>query len=603
MGKKINNKKAPAKGSNDNNNNANNTNGKEATNTGFKKPLNPVLESLLKSITITCSDGSTAGNHRSRDILVENLSLLYHGRHLLKETTLALSFGRRYGLLGYNGCGKSTLTTAVGNRLVPIPSYIDIFHLSSEIEASELTALEAVLAVDEERAQLEHEANKMSEMMSNEDLPQDEADALSAQLADLYDQLDLLDSATAEKRGAEILHGLGFTAEMQKKKTREFSGGWRMRIALARALFIQPTLLVLDEPTNHLDMEAVVWLEEYLKTFNKILLLISHSQDFLNNVCTNIIHMSNATLTYYTGNYNQYLKTRAEKEENQMKRYNWEQDQIKNMKDYIARFGHGSAKLARQAQSKEKVLAKMEREGLTEKVQGEKSLEFYFPDPDPIPPPVLQFTEVCFNYPGQKPLYENLNLGVDLDSRVALVGPNGAGKTTLLKLMAGELGPTNGMIRPHSKLRFARFTQHFVDLLDMNLTPLEYMLKEYPGIHDQQMRSFLGRFGISGGVHLQKIEHLSDGQKSRVVFAWMAYQAPHLLLLDEPTNHLDIETIDSLANAINEFTGGVVLVSHDMRLIDRVATEIWLCNEGKVTPYKGTIEDYKKELRKQMNLD
>jgi len=332
-------------------------------------------------------------------------------------------------------------------------------------------------------------------------------------------------------------------------------------------------------------------------------LLISHSQDFLNNVCTNIIHMSNATLTYYTGNYNQYLKTRAEKEENQMKRYNWEQDQIKNMKDYIARFGHGSAKLARQAQSKEKVLAKMEREGLTEKVQGEKSLEFYFPDPDPIPPPVLQFTEVCFNYPGQKPLYENLNLGVDLDSRVALVGPNGAGKTTLLKLMAGELGPTNGMIRPHSKLRFARFTQHFVDLLDMNLTPLEYMLKEYPGIHDQQMRSFLGRFGISGGVHLQKIEHLSDGQKSRVVFAWMAYQAPHLLLLDEPTNHLDIETIDSLANAINEFTGGVVLVSHDMRLIDRVATEIWLCNEGKVTPYKGTIEDYKKELRKQMNLD
>jgi len=296
------------------------------------------------------------------------------------------------------------------------------------------------------------------------------------------------------------------------------------------------------------------------------------------------------------------LKTRAEKEENQMKKYNWEQDQIKHMKDYIARFGHGSAKLAKQAQSKEKVLAKMEREGLTEKVTVDRTLTFYFPDPEPLPTPVLQFVDVAFGFANQRTLYQHLEIGVDLDSRIALVGPNGAGKTTLLKLMAGELSPTNGMVRPHSKLRIARFTQHFVDLLDMNLSPLQYMMQEYPGIHDQTMCAFLGRFGISGGVHHQKISHLSDGQKSRVVFAWMAYQEPHLLLLDEPTNHLDIETIDSLAHAINNFGGGVVLVSHDMRLIDRVAKEIWLCNEGKVKPYKGSIEDYKKELRKQMAL-
>jgi len=601
MGKKANNKKAaPAKTASNSNSPAQ-TNHK--TSNGGSNSVDPVLESLLKSITITCSEASVSGHHRSRDILVENVSLLYHGRHLLKETSLALSYGRRYGLLGFNGCGKSTLMTAIANRLVPIPSYIDVFHLQSEIEASDTSALDAVLSVDEEREVLEQEANKLSDMMSSEDLASEEADAISAQLVDIYDQLDAMDSATAQPRAAEILHGLGFTKEMQQKKTREFSGGWRMRIALARALFIKPTLLLLDEPTNHLDMEAVVWLEEYLKGFNKTLLLISHSQDFLNNVCTNIINMQSGELVYYTGNYNQYLKTRAEKEENQMKRYNWEQDQIKNMKDYIARFGHGSAKLARQAQSKEKVLAKMEREGLTEKVVRDKSLEFYFPDPDQLSPPVLQFVDVSFGYPGQSPLYQHVDLGVDLDSRVALVGPNGAGKTTLLKLMAGELSPTNGMIRPHSKLRIARFTQHFVDLLDMNLSPLQYMMQEYPGIHDQEMCSFLGRFGITGGVHNQKIEHLSDGQKSRVVFAWMAHQGAHLLLLDEPTNHLDIETIDSLANAINEFAGGVVLVSHDMRLIDRVATEIWLCSGGKVSTYKGTIEDYKKDLRKQMKLD
>jgi ATP-binding cassette subfamily F protein 2 len=492
---------------------------------------------------------------------------------------------------------------AIGFRLIPIPDYIDIFHLSSEIEASDMTALEAVLSVDEERALLEHEAQKLSDMMADEDVSSsDFADDLSSQLVEIYDRLDEMDSSTAESKAANILAGLGFTAEMQKKATREFSGGWRMRISLARALYLEPTLLLLDEPTNHLDMEAVVWLEEYLKKFKRILLMISHSEDFLNNVCTNIINFHSKELVYYTGNYDQYTKTRSEKEENQMKQFNWEQDQIKHMKDYIARFGHGSAKLARQAQSKEKVLAKMEREGLTEKVVKDKVLSFYFPDPDPIPPPVLQFQSVGFGYPGQKPLYMNVECGVDLESRIALVGPNGAGKTTLIKLMAGELTPTSGMVRPHSRLRMCRFTQHFVDILDMNTTPLDYVMKEFD-LHDERAASWLGRFGISGGVQLQKIEHLSEGQKARLVFSWMAYQEPHMLLLDEPTNHLDIETIDSLAAAINAYGGGVVLVSHDMRLISKVAKEIWQVADGKVQKYPGSIEDYKKELRKHMNLD
>merc|ERR1712137_532313 len=418
-------------------------------------------------------------------------------------------------------------------------------------------------------------------------------------LCDIYEKLESLDAATAETRAAKILSGLGFDKVTQQMATKEFSGGWRMRIALARALFICPTFLILDEPTNHLDMESCVWLEEYLARWNPkgILLLVSHSQDFLNGVCTNIIHMFQNRLNYYTGNYDAYVRTRMEKEEHQMKNHKWEQDQIKHMKQYIARFGHGSAKLARQAKSKEKTLARMQRGGLTSAVFQEKRVEFFFPNPEELSPPVLVFQNVSFGYSPDRLLYKNLEFGIDLDSRVALVGPNGVGKTTLLKLILRELEPTDGTVIPHNKLRFARFNQHFVDQVDLTLNPLEFMRKEYPEVPPEEMRSWLGRFGISGGPQLQQMATLSDGQKSRVIFSYMAKQNPHILLLDEPTNHLDIETIDALADAINAFTGGVVLVSHDMRLISVVAEELWLCENQSVTVYRGDISSYKSELR------
>ncbi|XWS74341.1 hypothetical protein CRYUN_Cryun02cG0206400 [Craigia yunnanensis] len=272
-----------------------------------------------------------------------------------------------------------------------------------------------------------------------------------------------MDAATAEKRAAEILFGLGFNKKMQAKKTRDFSGGWRMRIALAQALFKKPTILLLDEPTNHLDLEACVWLEENLKKFDHILVVVSHSQDFLDGVCTNIIHMQNKTLKPYTGNYDQNVQTRAELEENQMKQYKWEQEQISSMKEYIARFGHGSAKLARQAKSKENTLAKMERAGLTDKVVRDKVLVFRFVDVGKLPPPVLQFVEVTFGYTSDNLIYKNLDFGVDLDSRIALVGPNGAGKSTLLKRMTGDLVPIDGMVRWHNHLRIAQFHQHLTE--------------------------------------------------------------------------------------------------------------------------------------------
>ncbi|KAL1361532.1 hypothetical protein HN51_009892 [Arachis hypogaea] len=539
----------------------------------------------------TCT-GVLCSHPLSRDIRIESLSVTFHGHDLIVDSELELNYGRRYGLLGLNGCGKSTLLTAIGCRELPIPEHMDIYHLSREIEATYMSALEAVINCDEERLKLEKEAEALA--------AQD--DGGGETLERIYERLEALDAATAEKRAAEILHGLGFNKEMQAKKTRDFSGGWRMRIALARALFMNPTILLLDEPTNHLDLEACVWLEESLKKFDRILVVISHSQDFLNGVCTNIIHMQNKKLKLYTGNYDQYVQTRSELEENQMKQYKWEQEQIASMKEYIARFGHGSAKLARQAQSKEKTLAKMERGGLTERVVKDKVLVFHFTDVGKLPPPVLQFVEVTFGYTPDNLIYKNIDFGVDCDSRVALVGPNGAGKSTLLKLMTGDLIPNDGMVRRHNHLRIAQFHQHLADKLDMEMSALQFMMKEYPGNEEEKMRAAIGKFGLSGKAQIMPMKNLSDGQRSRVIFAWLAWKQPHLLLLDEPTNHLDIETIDSLAEALNEWDGGMVLVSHDFRLINQVAHEIWVCANQTITRWDGDIMDFKMHLKSQAGL-
>lgn len=350
-------------------------------------------------------------------------------------------------------------------------------------------------------------------------------------------------------------------------------------------------------------MEAVVWLEDYLSKWNKILFMVSHSQDFMNNVCTHIVHHTKKQLNYYSGNYDQFVKTREEKEEEQEKRYKQEQDQIKHMKTYVARFGQGNAKMAKQAQSKEKVLDKMLKSGLTDKVEHEKALDFKFPDPPKLSPPVLQCNDITFGYPGCEILYSHVDFGIDLDSRVALVGPNGAGKSTLLKIMTGDLAPLTGAVRPHAHLRISKFTQHFLDVLDMTVSPLDYFLALWPDMTRDEGRKFLGRYGISGTVQTQVMGQLSDGQKSRVVLAKMAKESPHVLFLDEPTNHLDMESIDSLAKAINNFSGGMMLVSHDMRLISQVAKEIWLCDNRTVTKYVGEINDFKMQLRRQLESD
>ncbi|XP_070566037.1 ATP-binding cassette sub-family F member 2-like [Ptychodera flava] len=545
----------------------------------------------LKINTGRSCTGVLASHPSSRDIKIYNFSLTFHGVELLSDTKIELNCGRRYGLVGLNGSGKSTFLTVLGNREVPIPEHIDMFHLTREMPANDKTALHCVMDVDAERNRLEKEAEEIAHLESE-----------TERLMELYERLEELDADKAESQAARILHGLGFNHEMQNRECKHFSGGWRMRIALARALFIRPHLLILDEPTNHLDLEACVWLEEELKNYKRILVLVSHSQDFLNGVCTNIIHLHNGTLNYYGGNYDAYVRTRLELEENQMKRYNWEQAQIAHMKDYIARFGHGSAKLARQAQSKEKTLGKMVAGGLTERVVADKTLSFYFPECGKVPPPVLMVQNVSFKYAQDKPvIYKDIEFGLDLDSRVALVGPNGAGKSTLIKLLLGELVPTDGLIRKHPHLRIGRFHQHLTEALDLSKSALEYMMDCFPEIKEkEEMRKIIGRYGLSGKQQICPMRNLSDGQRCRVIFAWISWQCPHMLLLDEPTNHLDIETIDSLAEAINNFEGGLVLVSHDFRLIGQVAEEIWVCERQKVSKWKGDIMAYKDQLRERI---
>jgi ATP-binding cassette subfamily F protein 2 len=527
----------------------------------------------------------------SRDIKIESFSLSYYGKELISDTTIELNHGRRYGLLGFNGSGKSTFLQTLAAREVPIPDRIDIYMLNEEAHPSERTALQAV--IDEAEKEIKRLEKLEEEVFAEEG-------AESPYLAEIYERMENLDASTFEKRAGELLYGLGFSQDYVHKKTKDLSGGWRMRVALAKALFVKPALLLLDEPTNHLDLEACVWLENYLAAYPNCLVIISHSQDFLNGVCTNIIHLHRTKLKYYGGNYDTYVKTRAELEQNQMKHYDKQQDDIAHIKSFIASCGTYS-NLVKQAKSKQKIIDKMEAAGLVEKVVKDHVLSFYFPSCGKLSPPVLQFCNVGFAYSGKEQdlLYKGLEFGVDLDSRVALVGPNGAGKSTLLKLMVGELVPTQGEVKRHNQLQIARYYQHSTDQLPNDLSPLDFLKKEYAhkNLEEEQWRSVLGRYGLTGSTQTNPIGHLSGGQKSRIVFCILAIQQPHMLLLDEPTNHLDMECIDSLANAINNFEGGLVLVSHDFRLINQVAQSIWVCDKKKVVPWKGDIISYKKSLQ------
>jgi len=331
---------------------------------------------------------------------------------------------------------------------------------------------------------------------------------------------------------------------------------------------------------------------------------VCHSQDFMNNVCTHIVRLDPTykKLRYYSGNYDTYVQTRRDQDMVQMRQYEAEQRDIAEIKDFIARFGHGTAKLVRQAQSREKLLQKKLEAGLTEKPEEIKIWDWTFPDAGQLPVPVLAIEKVGFHYPGGEDLYTNVDFGLDLQTRVALVGPNGAGKTTLFKLISGDLQPTRGAIKKNSHLKISRFTQHFEDKLDLSMTPLDYFkYKLMPEEPLDRIRSLLGRYGCSGDMQSQVMSQLSAGQKARIVFAIICHEKPHILMLDEPTNPLDMESIDALARCLNKFQGGVIVISHDMRLISQVAQEIYICDKKAIKKYNGDIMDFKMHTRKENN--
>jgi ATP-binding cassette subfamily F protein 2 len=471
-------------------------------------------------------------------VAFKNFSLVFQGKRLVNDTRLELVDRRRYGLVGANGCGKSSLLCAIGQRELAVPPHIDIYHLVAEVPVSDLTPMEIVSACDDERVELETESDRLIDAGEGID---------DGRLDEIYERLEQLDVNLVEKRAGEILNGLGFTPETMKKAARDFSGGWRMRIALARCLFLSPQILLLDEPTNHLDMESCLWLEERLSRYDSTLVIISHSQDFMNAVCQTIIYMHNTRLRYFKGDYDTFVKTKHEDDLAQQKKYEAEQKKIQDMRLFIEK--NSAGKQASQAQSREKELEKMIAGGLTEAVVPEIEVTFAFEPCGKLPPPVMQFENVRFHYPRceDKVIYEDVNLGFDCDSRVALVGPNGAGKSTLVKLMCDEAVPVSGAVKKHRYLKVAKFTQHSTDMLDLDMCALKWLLKEFPaqydasdaesrrlaGQHENKLRGRLGSFGIAGTDAVQPMRYLSDGQKSRVCFAHMASCKAHIVLLDE----------------------------------------------------------------------
>ncbi len=500
------------------------------------------------------------------------------GRTIIDNATASLPPRGRIGLIGRNGAGKSTLVRVIAGLLeaddgvVAMPRGSRLGYIAQEAPGGDATPFETVLAADTERAAL---------------MAESEGDVDPHRLAEIHERLIAIDAHSAPSRAARILVGLGFDEAAQHRPLESFSGGWRMRVALAALLFSQPDLLLLDEPSNHLDLEAVMWLEDFLRSYPATILLVSHERDFLNNVVDHILHLSGGKLTLYPGGYDAFERQRAERQAQLVSARAKQEAMRDKLRDYVAR-NSARASTARQAQSRAKALARMQP--IAELID-DPSLSFGFPDPEELRPPLITLDMAAVGY-GETPILKRLNLRLDPDDRIALLGRNGNGKTTLARLLAAQLPPMEGEMNVSPRMRVGYFTQYQVEELDRSETPLEHMTRAMPGAAPTAVRGQLGRFGFSGPKATTEVGKLSGGERARLALALITRDAPHMLILDEPTNHLDVDAREALIQALNAYTGAVLIISHDRHMLEMTADRLVLVDGGEAQEFDGSIDDY-----------
>ena len=518
-------------------------------------------------------------------LAISNLTYKIGGSTILEDCSANITDGWKVGIVGANGAGKTTLFNLVSGDLQADSGTVfkspdqRLGVVRQDIPETDTSLIDLVLAADEETAALWEKT---------------ETEPDPNKLAEIYQQLSDKDAYAAPARASRLLTGLGFKEEELHQPFSSFSGGWRMRVALAAALFVEPEILLLDEPTNHLDLEAIMWLETYLENYAHTLLIISHDRELLNKCTDHIIHVDNRKLTTYTGNYDTFERERAAALQHQQKTFEKQQAQRAHMQKFIDRF-RVQANKARQAQSRIKALERMD---LVDAVIADRAVRFVFPNPGKIASPLISLNNVDVGYTKGDPVLRKLNDNIDKDDRIALLGANGNGKSTFIKLIAGKLDVMSGEIFRSQKLRIGYFSQHQAEELNVNSTPYAemraIMRKKKPDVTEPAVRAKLGAFGFSKELADNKIATLSGGEKSRLLFAFMSFDAPHLLLLDEPTNHLDIDAREALVGALNAYEGAIIIVSHDPNMVERVADRLWLVKDGACMDFDGDLEDYRK---------
>ena len=522
---------------------------------------------------------------------INDLTYRIEGRMLFDQATLFLPAKTRMGLVGRNGTGKSTLFRLIRGEITPengdarVQKGARIGWVAQEAPGGDESLMDVVLAADTERAALLVEAETATD---------------PHRIAEIQTRLADIESHTAEARAGSILSGLGFTGEEQRRPCREFSGGWRMRVALAATLFARPDCLLLDEPTNYLDLEGVMWLQTYLRSFPGAVLVISHDRDLLNGAMQKIAHLKDGKLTVFDGGYDDFEKALAEKQRLQMKLVEKQEAERRHLQSFVDRFKAKASK-AKQAQSRVKRLEKMQVIATT---VDDPIAPFDFPNPERrMAPPIVRMLDLAVGYEPDKPILKGVSLNIDPDDRIGILGRNGAGKSTLAKLLNDKLEPSEGFLRKHKKLQIAFFAQHQIEHLSPEVSAYQHVIELMPDATEAQRRARLARFGLPGDRQETPAKHLSGGEKARLLFNLITFEGPHLLILDEPTNHLDMDSRAALISAINTYEGAVVLISHDRHLIETCVDRLWVVGDGTVKQYDDDIETYRQSLLGRVQRD